>query len=50
MKYFKKLICRCKSCEEMHKKMGLDLLNNKNLFKEWESRRFLMILLMMKNL
>ena len=36
---FLKLICRCKSCEEMHKKMGLDLLNNKNLFKEWESRK-----------
>lgn len=36
---FLKLICRCKSCEEMHKKMGLELLNNKNLFKEWESRK-----------
>jgi len=36
---FLKLLCRCKSCEEMHKKMGLELLNNKNLFKEWESRK-----------
>ena len=33
------LLCRCKSCQEMYKKMGLDYLNDKNLYKEWESRK-----------
>ena len=36
---FLNLLCRCKSCQEMYKEAGLDILNNKNLFKEWENRK-----------
>ena len=36
---FLNILCRCESCQEMYKKMGLDILNNKNLYKEWENRK-----------
>ena len=34
-----KILCRCKSCQEMYRSLGFDYLNNENLYKEWESRK-----------
>ena len=34
-----KILCRCKSCQEMYKKLGFDYLNNEKLYKEWENRK-----------
>ena len=36
---FLKNLCKCKSCQELDKKLGFDYLNNENVYKEWESRK-----------
>ncbi len=35
---FVKEICRCENCKELYKEIGMEFLNNKSCYKDWENR------------